>query len=165
MTPIRVPDRLRSHHRSLWQPREPAFWAFAAILGVTTAFQLGEQSVLRQLSPGGWALAWVLVLLYGLPVCLLVIALDLYEREPPSLIAGAFAWGAVAATTLSAFGNDGWGRVVARLGGPEFAARWSAALTAPFVEEIAKGLGVVLIALLVGNWLLDVFTSSVRVAP
>ena len=37
---------------------------------------------------------------------------------------------------------------MARVGGPEFAARWTAALTAPFVEEILKGLGVVLIYLI-----------------
>ena len=34
---------------------------------------------------------------------------------------------------------------VARVGGPEFAASWTAALTAPFVEEILKALGIVLI--------------------
>jgi protease PrsW len=37
---------------------------------------------------------------------------------------------------------------VARVGGPEFAARWTAALTAPFVEETLKGVGVVLIVLI-----------------
>ena len=37
---------------------------------------------------------------------------------------------------------------MSRVGGPEFAARWTAALTAPFVEEILKGLGVVLIYLI-----------------
>jgi RsiW-degrading membrane proteinase PrsW (M82 family) len=143
---IRVPARLRSHHRSLWQPREPAFWLFVAVVIVTGVLQLGEQSLLRQLSPGGWALGWVLVVVYALPVIGLVVALDLYEREPPSLLAAAFVWGAIAATTLAGLGNDGWGQVVARVGGPEFAARWTAALTAPFVEEIVKGSGVVLIA-------------------
>lgn len=140
------PSRLRLHHRTLWQPGEPAFWLFAVTVALTGVFQLGEQSLLRQLSPGGWALGWALVAVYALPVALLVYGLDLYEREPPSLLAGAFVWGAVAATTLAAFGNDGWGQVVARLGGPEFAARWTAALTAPIVEEIVKGLGVVLVA-------------------
>ena len=76
--------------------------------------------------------------LYGCPVPL-VVTLDLYEREPPACSVAAFVWGAVAATTLAGFGNGGWGLVVARLGGPEFAARWTAALTAPFVEEIVKG--------------------------
>jgi RsiW-degrading membrane proteinase PrsW (M82 family) len=64
------------------------------------------------------------------------------------LVLGALLWGAVAATTLSGFANDGWGLVVARVGGPEFAARWTAALTAPIVEETLKGLGVVMIYLI-----------------
>ena len=74
--------------------------------------------------------------------------LDLYEREPLSLLVAAFLWGAVAATTLAGIANVGWGLVVARLGGPAFASKWTAALTAPFVEEIIKGLGVVLIYLI-----------------
>ena len=56
-----------------------------------------------------------------------------------SLFVAALVWGAVAATTLSAIGNAGWGLTVARVGGPEFASRWTAALTAPFVEETLKG--------------------------
>ncbi len=158
---MKVPSRLRLHHRTLWQPREPAFWLFTTTLAVTAALQLGEQGILRQLSPGGWALGWALVAVYALPVFGLVYVLDLYEREPPSLLAGAFAWGAVAATTLAGFGNDGWGRVVARLGGPEFAARWTAALTAPFVEEIVKGLGVVLIVLIARDEVDDVMDGFV----
>ena len=109
---------------------------------------LGQQSFFRQISPTGWALSWALLALYALPVLFLVYVLDLYEREPLSLVIGALLWGAVAATTLSGFANDGWGLVVARVGGPEFAARWTAALTAPFVEETLKGSGVVLIYLI-----------------
>jgi RsiW-degrading membrane proteinase PrsW (M82 family) len=114
----------------------------------TGIVSLGQQSVFRQISPAGWALSWGLLAVYALPVLFLVYVLDLYEREPLSLVLGALLWGAVAATTLSGFANDGWGLVVARVGGPEFAARWTAALTAPFVEELLKGLGVVLIYLI-----------------
>ena len=85
-------------------------------------------------------MSWLLLALYGLPVLVVVYSLDLYEREPISLVAAAFVWGAVAATTLSAIGNGGWGLTVARLGGPEFAARWTAALTAPVRGGDAQGL-------------------------
>ena len=67
----------------------------------------------------------------------------------------------IAATTLSAIGNAGWGLTVARLGGPEFAARWTAALTAPFVEEILKGCGVVLIYLIARDEVDDVMDGFV----
>ena len=114
----------------------------------TGIVSVGQQSLFRQISPSVWALSWALLALYALPVLFLVYVLDLYEREPLSLVLGALLWGAVAATTLSGFANDGWGLVVARVGGPEFAARWTAALTAPFVEETLKGLGVVMIYLI-----------------
>jgi RsiW-degrading membrane proteinase PrsW (M82 family) len=89
------------------------------------------------------------VVLYALPVCALVYVLDLYEREPPSVLAAALLWGAVIATTLAGYANEGWGLVVSRVGGPAFASRWTAALTAPIVEETLKGLGVVVIYLVV----------------
>jgi RsiW-degrading membrane proteinase PrsW (M82 family) len=101
------------------------------------------------------------LLLYALPVFLVVVFLDLYEREPMSLLVAALLWGAVAATTLAGLANDGWGLVVARLGGPEFAARWTASLTAPFVEEILKGIGVVLIYLIARGEVDDVMDGFV----
>jgi RsiW-degrading membrane proteinase PrsW (M82 family) len=113
------------------------------------------------MSPGGWLLSWGLVIVYAAPVAVLVYLLDLYEREPIPLLIAAFVWGAVAATTLSAIGNSGWGVVVARVGGPEFAARWTAALTAPIVEEILKGLGVVLIVLIARDEVDDVMDGFV----
>jgi hypothetical protein len=78
-----------------------------------------------------------------------------------SLVLGALVWGAVAATVLSALANQGWGLVVARLGGPEFAARWTAALTAPFVEEITKAAGVILIYLIARREMDDVMDGFV----
>src|SRR5215217_371825 len=51
-------------------------------------------------------------------------------------------------TTLFRSTNHDWGAVVARLLGPDIAARWTAALTAPLVEETLKAVGVVLIYLI-----------------
>jgi protease PrsW len=131
-----------------FQPSLPAFWLYVVIVGLTGIVAVGEQNLFREMSPPGWALSWVLVAVYAAPVALLIYLLDLYEREPIPLLVAAFVWGAVAATTLSAIGNAGWALVVARLGGPELATRWSAAITAPIVEETLKGLGVVLIVLI-----------------
>jgi len=130
------------------QPRIPAFWLYVIVVALTGVVAIGEQSLFRQMSPGGWALSWALVALYAAPVAIVVYVLDLYEREPIPLLVASFVWGAVAATTLAAIGNAGWGLVVARLGGAEFAARWAPALTAPFVEETLKGIGVVMIVLI-----------------
>ena len=149
------------HRTTLFQAREPAFWFFVAILLATGAATVGQQSLFWRISPAGWALSWGLLVLYALPVFLVVYFLDLYEREPPSLLVGALLWGAIAATTLAGYANDGWGLVVARVGGPEFAARWTAALTAPFVEETLKGLGVVMIYLIARSELDDVMDGFV----
>lgn len=136
------------HQTGFWQPRQPALWLYLVLVFITGIVSLGEQRFFSNISPSGWALSWVLLLVYALPVFLVVYFLDLYEREPVSLMLAALVWGAVAATTLAAIGNAGWGLVIARVTGPEFAARWTAALTAPFVEETLKGVGVVLIYLI-----------------
>lgn len=149
------------HHARFLQPRLPAFWLYVVVVALTGVVAIGEQNLFREMSPGGWLLSWGLVLLYAAPVAVLVYLLDLYEREPIPLLVAAFVWGAVAATTLSAIGNAGWGVVVARIGGPEFASRWTAALTAPFVEEILKGLGIVLIVLIARDEVDDVMDGFV----
>jgi RsiW-degrading membrane proteinase PrsW (M82 family) len=146
---------------SLFQFRQPAFWLYIVIVAATGLSTLHQQGLFRQISPAGWALSWGLLLLYALPVFLVVVFLDLYEREPMSLLVAALLWGAVAATTLAGLANDGWGLMVARLGGPEFAARWTASLTAPFVEEILKGIGVVLIYLIARSEVDDVMDGFV----
>src|SRR5918994_1524071 len=117
---------------SLFQLREPAFWVYVLLLVGTGLQAVGQQESLRAMSPSGWALSWLLLLLYLVPVFTVVYLLDAYEREPLSLVGGALLWGAV----------------VARLLGPDIAARWTAALTAPLVEETLKALGVVLIYLI-----------------
>ena len=149
------------HHARFLQPRLPAFWLYTVVVASTGIVAVAEQNLFREMSPTGWVLSWGLVLLYAAPVAAIVYLLDLYEREPIPLLVAAFVWGAVAATTLSAIGNAGWGVVVARLAGPEFASRWTAALTAPFVEETLKGIGVVLIVLIARDEVDDVMDGFV----
>ncbi len=132
----------------LFQPRQPAFWLFVVALLVGGLYFVFEQVIGLALAPAGLVLSWLLMLLYVVPVFLVVRWLDLYEREPRSLVIGAFLWGALVAPTFAGFGNSFWGVVVAKLGGGEFASQWAAALTAPPVEEIYKFLGVVVLFLI-----------------
>ena len=78
---------------SLFQPREPAFWLYLVLLAGTGLLALGQQRSLREMAPSGWALSWLLLALYLVPVFVLLYLLDAYEREPPSLLLGALAWG------------------------------------------------------------------------
>jgi RsiW-degrading membrane proteinase PrsW (M82 family) len=137
-----------SRSASLFRPEQPAFWVYAAVMIGTGVYTLFQQDVFRRISPAGWTLSWGLLILYALPAFLLIYVLDLYEREPLSLVIGSLLWGAIAATTLAGIANEGWGDVIARVGTPAFASRWTAALTAPWVEEILKAAGVVLITLI-----------------
>src|SRR5215207_6124299 len=152
--PVPVPAQPRGRlprwacQTSLFQLREPAFWVYVLLLAGTGLQAVGQQESLRAMSPSGWALSWLLLLVYLVPVFVVVYLLDAYEREPLSLVFGALLWGAVAATSLAGLANHDWGAVVARLLGPDIAARWTAALTASLVEETLKALGVVLIYLI-----------------
>lgn len=118
------------------------------MLVLGTLYGLLTQLISLVISPAGWALSWVLLVLYIVPVVLVVRWLDLYEREPRSLLVGAFVWGGLVAVMFSGLGNDAWGVVIAKLAGAEFASQWSAALTAPVIEEIYKYLGIVVLYLI-----------------
>ena len=159
MTAVRV-GPVHLHHRSLFQPREPAFWVFAVFVlyGVIRVTEV--LSGLSAVSRSAWALSWLLLAIYALPVVVLVYRLDLYEREPISLLIGAFAWGAFAATALT-LDAAGWDQVVAQVLGPDTAARWGPAITAPFVEETLKGAGIVLLYLIARDEVDDVLDGFV----
>jgi protease PrsW len=140
---------------------QPAFWLFAILLLLGLYNVIREHALFLQVSPSGLALSWVLLALYGIPVILLILFLDLYEREPISLMVGAFLWGAAVATSASGVANNGWGLVIEGLADPTFAARWTPALTAPWVEETMKGLGVVVIYLIARGEMDDIMDGLV----
>ena len=156
-----MPARTASlHHRSLFQPREPAFWVFSFFVIAGAAVIVGLLSRLSDLSSSGYARSWLLLGLYAIPIFVLVYALDLYEREPLSLAVGALAWGAFAATALASLAV-GWDDVLARALGQDFAVRWGSAITAPLVEESMKAAGVVLIYLIARDEVHDVMDGFV----
>jgi RsiW-degrading membrane proteinase PrsW (M82 family) len=160
--PTPAPVRPRwGYKTSLWQVRQPAFWFFMVLLGLSFLVVLVEQTTFASLAPGGWLLSWILVIVYAVPVIVLVYALDLYEREPASLIMGALLWGGVAAIAMAGIANGGWSEVISALTSPEFAQRWTAALVAPGVEETLKAAGVVLIYLIARHEVDDIMDGFV----
>jgi RsiW-degrading membrane proteinase PrsW (M82 family) len=155
-----APDRRALHHRTIFQFRQPAFWVFAAFLVygvVRIVVGLGQ---LASVSRSGWALSWVLLVIYAAPLVVLIYYLDLYEREPVSVAIAAFLWGAFAATAL-ALDAGGWDEVLANLTTPGFALRWGPSLTAPVIEEFLKGAGLVLLYLIVRDEVDDMMDGFV----
>jgi len=72
-------------------------------------------------------------------ILLLFRFVDLYEREPLTILGLMVLWGAIGATALSAIGNEGLRALLPE----DVALVFGRAIYAPVVEEIAKGLALV----------------------
>jgi RsiW-degrading membrane proteinase PrsW (M82 family) len=131
-----------------FQRRQPAFWLFVVLFLFTALTVITEQLFYLQVFPAGWIFSIVLLTLYVVPVALVIWILDLYEREPISLVLAAFAWGGVVAIGLAVTVNTSLLEALAKLLGPNFAQTWGVAVVAPPVEETLKYLGVVMIYLI-----------------
>jgi RsiW-degrading membrane proteinase PrsW (M82 family) len=129
-------------------PRLPAFWLVAGLLGFG-AWRVGGM-IHRAISfyPLPALAALVLFALYAIPFVLVVRSLDYLEEEPPVLLAVAFGWGGLVATSFAIPANAAVRNIVANLTSPGFADSWGPAISAPPVEETLKLLGVIAIVLL-----------------
>jgi len=128
--------------------RHPAFWLIVGLLLVgagRVGVMVGRAGALY---PVATTVALVLFALYAVPFLVFVDRLDYLEREPPLLLATAFAWGGLVATSAAIPGNIALDDLVAKVWSPGVAARWGPALAGPTVEEPLKLLGVVAVALL-----------------
>ncbi|GIF74711.1 PrsW family intramembrane metalloprotease [Asanoa siamensis] len=144
MTPVHPTPEWARPGKSLLLP---AFWVVLMLIA-GGAVRLGlfvRESLAAY--PTATLLALVLFALYAVPFCVFVAALDYLEREPPLLLATAFAWGGLVATSISIRGNAAVHNLVAKLASPGLAAEWGSALAGPTVEEIAKTLGIIAIVL------------------
>lgn len=111
--------------------------AMGLLVVLIAAFELGP----------GASLVGVLVAFAPAPVYLAVwLWLDRYDPEPGWALAGVLLWGAGAATFVSLVINTAFGAVAHSVTGDKGLAQFlSASISAPFVEEAAKGLAVLII--------------------
>jgi len=109
------------------------------LVALMTMFELGL----------GVSIVGVFVAFAPCPVYLtLWLWLDRYDPEPAWALAGAFLWGAGASTFVSMIVNTAFGIAVhSATGDAGLAQSLSASISAPFVEEAAKGLCVLVIFL------------------
>jgi RsiW-degrading membrane proteinase PrsW (M82 family) len=68
--------------------------------------------------------------------------LDRYDPEPWYALVGCLGWGAIAACGISAAVNSAVGVVGAELGGAQAGELLGAVVSAPLIEELTKGIGV-----------------------
>ena len=132
---------------SLIQPSQPAFWLYLTLLAIGGYLFIHEQSLMSSLMTA-WLLSWALVIAYAVPVAVIVYRLDLFEREPRLVLAAAIVWGGIIATSLAAQANDAWLSILGKVGSPDLASQWGAAIVGPGVEETLKLAGVVTLFLI-----------------
>ncbi|MFC8047797.1 PrsW family intramembrane metalloprotease [Nocardia sp. NPDC057353] len=128
------------------QPRNLAFWVYVVLVAI------GAVSFTRYV--GGQAPAYGEALIVATVLFALYCALfwwftqriDRYAHQSWKLIVLAFVWGAFAAPwAMAANANTPMLEIWGKLFGQAWAADWGAGLTAPFTEEISKGLGLLLL--------------------
>jgi RsiW-degrading membrane proteinase PrsW (M82 family) len=135
---------------SIFQPRQPAFWLFLALAPIGLLVFAVEEAAMTGLETA-FVLSWALMMVYAVPVAFLIYRLDLFEREPKSMLAGAIVWGGVIATSLAILANEAWLSVIGKVTTPDFAAQWGAAIVGPGVEETLKLMGVVTLFLIASD--------------
>jgi RsiW-degrading membrane proteinase PrsW (M82 family) len=146
---------------SIVQPRNAAFWLFAGLLVIAGSNFVDRQITFANASTTAWVVGLFLLALYAVPVFLLVRSLDLFEREPRSMLLGALLWGGIVATYLSGAVNDQWSEILTKVAGADFSREWGAALIGPGDEELFKFLGIVVLFLIARNEFDDVLDGFV----
>ena len=128
------------------QPRNVVFWMYLWLCGVGAVkgwqmFAPYSGYFGRSLLVAG-VVAVISVLVWGW----WFRHIDRFERQPVGLVVTGFVWGATAATfTIALPGNSALGSLYTKLSGQVWAQDWHAGLSAPLVEETAKGVGIVVL--------------------
>lgn len=123
------------------QPKNPMFWAFVTLTAWGT-IQMFRQWSHVSLGVGAVVSGIVLLAVYGVILGLVFRNVDRYDGQPARLLTAAFIWGATTAVFGMAIpANEALEGLYGKLLGQAAATDWSAALSAPFVEETAKGAG------------------------
>jgi protease PrsW len=92
---------------------------------------------------------------------IVVRRLDRNEKEPWRLVLVSFAWGAIVATSMVIWGESLWGAIAERVLVPGPGLDASSAFSAGLLEELAKGIAVVLLFLVMRNEFDDVVDGIV----
>jgi RsiW-degrading membrane proteinase PrsW (M82 family) len=131
------------------QTRNLAFWVYLLLIVVGVLAMIQQLQGSLAAFQGSLAFSVVLFAGYTVPFWLFLRHIDRFGSVPDKLAGLALLYGAVVATfAIAVYANNAiislWGKAY----GQQFAADWAAALTAPFVEELAKASGLILLLLL-----------------
>ncbi|MEZ7898954.1 MAG: PrsW family intramembrane metalloprotease [Flaviflexus sp.] len=137
-----------THQRPWKMPQRHSVGFYVMVGVIAVAGILGFLIVLPMLTESaglrGAVSAGIVALIPVVVVSALVWWIDSWEPEPRWLMAAMFLWGGGVAVAISAWLNTAWMEsVYMETGNANKANIFSAVVSAPLVEEAAKGLGVV----------------------
>lgn len=109
------------------------------IVGAETIYLFSQKPLLSVVSA-------VLALVVCVPYAAVFLWIDRNEKEPFYLLAAAFFWGAVLAIAASGLVNSIFGGIAGSvLGDPQTAYQLTASISAPIIEEVTKGMALLVI--------------------
>jgi len=128
------------------QPRNLAMWVYLALVASGTALWVQEMQTQSHVYSQAIVASTVVFGLYGALFWWFTARIDRYSSQSAKVKVVAFIWGGFGATwAMAAPANDAIRSLYAKAFGQVWALNWSAGLTAPFTEELSKGLGLLLI--------------------
>jgi RsiW-degrading membrane proteinase PrsW (M82 family) len=122
-----------------YQPRRPMYWVYIGLLafgGFNLTMLLFKY---LELAPIAVAISVLVNGVLALLFLKLINWIDLFEREPLSLLVAGLGWGGIVATGFAIHANDLLITTTMKLGLDD----WGAALVAPIDEELLKLMGVI----------------------
>ena len=151
--------RLRFHPV---QPRNASFWVLAPAVAVGLLIFVQRIASDAQYYGKALVVSSVYFTFYGALFWWFTQRIDRYSSIPWRLVITGFAWGGFAATFLMGErANLAVLEIYMKLFGQAWVARWGPALTAPFTEEIAKGVGLLLLVGLGGRFVRTAFDGFI----
>ncbi|MGY1745515.1 PrsW family intramembrane metalloprotease [Blastococcus sp. SYSU D00695] len=128
------------------QPRNACFWVYLAILVAGSWYVVGTVADTATAFAQAYVAAVLSTGLFALVFLYFLHRFDRFERTPGKLALAAFLIGGFGAPWAMALsGNAALSSLYVKLFGQSWATDWQAGLTAPFVEETAKGAAFLLV--------------------
>lgn len=128
------------------QPRNACLWIFVAVIAYGFWYTVSTVRTEAPIYGAPLGIAAVIFSLYAIVFWWFTTHIDRYSSQPLDLRVAAFIWGGFGATwTIAIHGNTALIHLYAKWFGNDFSVAWGAGLAAPFVEETAKGAGVLLL--------------------
>jgi protease PrsW len=128
------------------QPRNLAYWGYSVLVIFGALAFLGWFGTEANAYAAAIDLAVISFAIYAALFWWFTRHIDRYAKLPFKLMVVAFLWGAFGATwALAINANDAINGLYAKAFGQVWALDWGAGLDAPFIEETAKGAGLLLL--------------------